>query len=182
MVRRVARDALARGGAGGGYVRRSSREPAQRSAASWSTPSSGHRRRSSAVGGSADEAGDEADAELVAALVEKSEGNFMWLKSALEDIQGGTLLPTDVPNLPQGMGEMYRRHFHRLGTEAYRERLRPLLATLLVAEAAMSEDERFDVLRVHTPELSRDDAFGGALRGCSQYLHPSVRAVDGERV
>mgnify|MGYP007063520454 CR=1 FL=1 len=48
----------------------------------------------------------EADAELVAALVEKSEGNFMWLTSALADIKGGALRPQDAPSLPRGMGEM----------------------------------------------------------------------------
>ena len=46
----------------------------------------------------------EADAELVAALVEKR--NFMWLTSALADIKGGALRPQDAPSLPRGMGEM----------------------------------------------------------------------------
>ena len=69
----------------------------------------------------------------------------MWLKSALEDIKGGALRPEGIPDLPQGMGEMYRRHFTRFGIEAYRERLRPLMATLLVAEGAMSEDELTDL-------------------------------------
>jgi hypothetical protein len=80
-----------------------------------------------------------AKGDLVAQLVERSEGNFMYLVHVLADIAQGRLdadASRDLHALPHGLQGYYRRHWRHMraaAPERFEQRQRPVLSVLAVS-------------------------------------------------
>ncbi|MEQ9354743.1 ATP-binding protein [Coleofasciculus sp. F4-SAH-05] len=53
--------------------------------------------------------------EFVSTLVEKSEGNFMYLRYVLDDIEKGAYPKLEIRGLPSGLQDYYYKHWERMG-------------------------------------------------------------------
>jgi len=53
--------------------------------------------------------------EFVSTLVEKSEGNFMYLRYVLDDIEKGAYPKLETRGLPSGLQDYYYKHWERMG-------------------------------------------------------------------
>lgn len=56
--------------------------------------------------------------QLVAQLVERSEGNFMYLRYVLDDLQKGRFEAGTIDHLPQGLRNYYQQQWQRLELQA----------------------------------------------------------------
>jgi hypothetical protein len=56
--------------------------------------------------------------EFVSTLVEKSEGNFMYLRYVLDDIEKGAYPDLEIRDLPSDLQDYYYKHWERMGMNA----------------------------------------------------------------
>lgn len=74
-------------------------------------------------------------------LVQRSEGNFMYLVHVLRDIQRGVLDPEDEESLPQGLRSYYRRHWDRMrhrDEDFFQRYQEPVVCLLATAREAVT--------------------------------------------
>jgi WD40 repeat protein len=74
---------------------------------------------------------------LLEALVERSEGMFLYARSVIAELEAGRLTAERISDLPRGLGGIYERFFSRQFPDAvqYGERIGPALA-VICAQAA----------------------------------------------
>ena len=87
-------------------------------------------------------------ASTAAALLDKSEGAFLYLIHAREAVNKGALDITRPDDLPQGLNEIYLRFFERRfpDTELYQQRILPVIELMLAALEAMPEETAQSIL------------------------------------
>jgi len=84
------------------------------------------------------------DVELfIEHLVEKSEGNFMYLRYVLPEIERGTYADRGLAALPQGLRNYYEQHWRRMrgeDAEVWLSYKLPIMMALVAAELPISVD------------------------------------------
>jgi hypothetical protein len=81
--------------------------------------------------------------DFVAALQDRSGGNFMYLRCVLADIAGDRAPGFSLASLPRGLKEYYARHWDLLRDRDERDwydKILPVLAVLVTANDAVSAD------------------------------------------
>lgn len=105
--------------------------------------------------------------EVVKTLVEKSEGNFMYVHCVLSAVAQGTLDNVDVNKLPDGLKAYYRMHWGRMSqfdTDRFRRVSQPVICHLAVAQEMLT----LPALARHS-EIDPADAFA-VLREWREFL------------
>ncbi|MGI5499828.1 AAA family ATPase [Lentzea sp. CA-135723] len=90
--------------------------------------------------------------KLVDVLVERSEGNFMYVKHVLRDILAGVLTPSDVDTLPNGLRDYYRTHWNRMRARDAEHFLRfqePTICLLATAREPVTAGQVTEWVREH---------------------------------
>ncbi|MET8760777.1 ATP-binding protein [Lentzea sp. NPDC004782] len=90
--------------------------------------------------------------KLVDILVERSEGNFMYVKHVLRDILAGVLTPSDVDTLPNGLRDYYRTHWSRMRARDAEHFLRfqePTICLLATAREPVTVQQVTEWVREH---------------------------------
>ncbi|HBY99420.1 MAG TPA: hypothetical protein DEP84_36695, partial [Chloroflexi bacterium] len=89
--------------------------------------------------------------EFVDQAVERSEGNFLYLRSLLDAIRAGQA-GLDLSALPAGLTGHYRDQLRRIkqeaGREGWRQRYRPVMGVLAVARAPLTARQLADLAGV----------------------------------
>ncbi len=80
-------------------------------------------------------------AELSARLVELSEGNFLYAKILLDDMQAGRQRLDDLAALPGSLDEVYHGFLRRFTVSQWEERYQPMLSVLAAAQEPITEDQ-----------------------------------------
>jgi hypothetical protein len=83
------------------------------------------------------------DATFVAHLVEKSQGNFMYLRYVLPEIEGGVYKDRDFDDLPAGLQNYYEDNWRRMRSrdeDAWFNHQLPVLVALTVIKEPISMD------------------------------------------
>jgi NACHT domain len=81
---------------------------------------------------------------LTNSIVEKSEGNFLYVRLLLESVALGQHSLTDLDGLPNGLDELYYRSFGRvieLGGKDWSEVYAPIMGVLLAAQESLTEGQ-----------------------------------------
>lgn len=85
-------------------------------------------------------AGRPAAAKVIEALLERSAGNFLYLRVVLDEIEQGRINIDHLDSFPRGMGGYYQQFFERRFTSLseYRARFRPVIAPIIAQRAPVS--------------------------------------------
>jgi hypothetical protein len=70
------------------------------------------------------------------AILERSEGSFLYLKHICDELTANTLTLDNLDDFPRGLGAVYQRYFERRfggNLEQYRKEIRPLLCLVAAA-------------------------------------------------
>jgi NACHT domain len=81
---------------------------------------------------------------LTNSIVEKSEGNFLYVKLLLESVALGQHSLVDLDGLPNGLDELYYKSFGRvieLGGKDWSEVYAPIMGVLLAAQESLTEKQ-----------------------------------------
>jgi WD40 repeat protein len=84
------------------------------------------------------EAEPQALADLVTGL---SDGNFLYIKILLNDVETGQQSLKDLDILPQSLDEIYHGFLNRFAVSEWEERYQPILGVLAVAQEPLTEDQ-----------------------------------------
>ena len=114
---------------------------------------------------------------FVAAMADASQGNFMYVRSVVNDILAGSHVVADLGKLPKGLEDYYDRHWQYIERaasqgERWSRLLYPTLCVLTVADAPMTAAEIDAVLRVGFPDLRElgESTVVSALARWGQFL------------
>ena len=118
------------------------------------------------------------DAVFVDHLVRKSEGNFMYLRYVLPEIERGAYKDLQLEALPVGLKNYYEDHWHRMRSRdehAWFKYKLPVVMALTVVKLPVSIDliAKFSGVR----ELPR---IRGVLQDWGQFLHQELADNNGE--
>ena len=81
---------------------------------------------------------------FVNTLVNKSEGNFIYLRYVLPAIAEGRTIPTKVAELPQGLSQYYRGHWSQMqiaNPDEFNELYAPIVCVLAVVREPVTVDQ-----------------------------------------
>jgi hypothetical protein len=115
--------------------------------------------------------------EFTAALVRKSEGNFMYLHHVLPALTAGRYRDIAVDDLPDGLLAYYRTHWaqmQRQDTGLFGAVYQPVVCVLAAAHEAVSPDQVAEWTALETAQVRR------VLREWREFLYEE-RAADGVR-
>lgn len=79
--------------------------------------------------------------ELVERVVILADGNFLYTKVLLDDIEGGQQPLDDLESLPKSLDEIYHGFLSRFSVREWEDRYQPILGVLVVAQEPISEDQ-----------------------------------------
>jgi hypothetical protein len=112
--------------------------------------------------------------DFVQLMVDKSEGNFMYLVQVLRDMRRGTMTPQaigDTANLPRGLRQYYFFHWNRvrdrIGDDIFNRVHKEVACFLAAAEAPVSTDQLMEWTGLERFEVKQ------ALRDWRQFLNIS---------
>jgi ankyrin repeat protein len=112
------------------------------------------------------------------ALIQRSCGNFLYVATALDDVERGAGNLVDVGRLPTGLDELFLHFFVRLfqgaDTNAYR-RARLIFEAIIASRSGVTEAALLSCLRVYEPSAMERE-LETALQSVSQFL----KVVPGE--
>jgi hypothetical protein len=116
---------------------------------------------------------------FIDAMDQASQGNFMYVRSVVNDILRGSDVVTDLGKLPKGLEDYYERHWQRIerasGGDDWPSRLLfPTLCVLSVADAPITLDDIEAVLHVGFPHL-RGTSAGAVMAALSRWGQFLVR-------
>jgi hypothetical protein len=116
---------------------------------------------------------------FIDAMDQASQGNFMYVRSVVNDILRGSDVVTDLGKLPKGLEDYYERHWQRIerasGGDDWPSRLLfPTLCVLSVADAPITLDDIEAVLHVGFPHLGGTSA-GAVMAALSRWGQFLVR-------
>lgn len=106
--------------------------------------------------------------EFVKVMVDKSEGNFMYLRHVLREMEAGGFLRGTVDDLPHGLRAYYRAHWQHMRDHdsAEFERLhQPVVCVLAAAQEPVATDQVVEWTGLPGTEVLR------VLRQWWEYLH-----------
>jgi hypothetical protein len=110
-------------------------------------------------------------------LVDKSQGNFMYLRYVLPEIDKGTYKDLKLDKLPDGLIDYYECHVQRMRGENeddwFKYKL-PIIMALAVAEESISVDLIADYSKVHDR-----NRIHSVLKDCQQFLHEGLIKYEG---
>lgn len=109
--------------------------------------------------------------DLATRLAGLADGNFLYTKVLLNDIEAGQQPLDNLATLPQSLDEIYHGFLRRFSDKDWDEFYRPLLGKLAVAQEPLLEAQLADVTGLHRRQVRRSLAVVG------QYLD---RVDDGE--
>lgn len=108
------------------------------------------------------------DDTLIADLVFQSEGNFMYLRYVIPEIEEGAYRGTTPDNLPLGLENYYEDHWRRMRVRSeatWFEMQLPVLAALTVAETSISASLIADFTGLKHSQVA------AVLEGWNAFLH-----------
>jgi len=95
-----------------------------------------------------DQASSESD--FISDLADKSQGNFMYLRLVLREIEKGDYQKRSLTSLPRGLENYYEDHWERMrSSEGWLEYKLPTLATITIVDHPISVQEIID-FRIYT--------------------------------
>jgi len=113
-----------------------------------------------------------ATAAIAARICEAADGNFLYVRQAIDGLERGVLAPDEVDRLPRGLAEQYRFFLERQFRPPARfADARALLSTLVAARAPLDE-----AVLAAASGLAADNALPAAIASIRTYL----RVTDGE--
>jgi hypothetical protein len=85
---------------------------------------------------------------LVEQIADLADGNFLYTKILLNDIETGvqSLEPDSLAQLPMSLDEIYQRFLLRLHSSEWQSRYQPILGILAVAKSPISEQQLANIL------------------------------------
>jgi hypothetical protein len=93
---------------------------------------------------------------LVKQLVTLSEGNFMYLRHALDDLEHERGIPQHVSDYPRGLTNYYAAHVEQMGLDAVSEHGLAVLYLLARLDVRATRTRIAALLRVSTVEVQQD--------------------------
>ncbi|MEO1807933.1 MAG: hypothetical protein AAFU33_24190 [Bacteroidota bacterium] len=106
--------------------------------------------------------------EFVSVMVSKSEGNFIYLRYVLNDIEKGEYNSSDIKQLPQGLRQYYEKHWEYMkgrDQDAWFDYKLPVLVALAVMPEAISIELICDFSKIQSKSRVRH-----VLKEWSQFL------------
>jgi hypothetical protein len=122
------------------------------------------------------------DAALNRLLLERSEGNFMYLVHVVQGIQSGEYDLTGFRSLPQGLLEYYGRHWQRIrqrNVEQWAGLFLPIIGALAVAREPLSAAAISVFVGHKLQKVSNRFEITAALYELGEFLE--ISTVDGDR-
>ncbi|MGJ0289532.1 toll/interleukin-1 receptor domain-containing protein [Aliarcobacter cryaerophilus] len=97
------------------------------------------------------------DKNIVCKLIEKSEGNILYLKEVIYSIIKGNINKTDIMNLPFTMIGLYLNMFERYfpDIDIYEEKIMPVFEILCAANQSLSKEFISDILNINKREFKK---------------------------
>jgi hypothetical protein len=98
------------------------------------------------------------DTDFVNELLQKSQGNFMYLRYVLPEIEGGKLGRDGIGELPKGLQDYYRSHWAQMKEEVggdFEETHEKVICVLAVMTEPVSLDEVSDWTKIERREVQR---------------------------
>ena len=74
-------------------------------------------------------------------LTQLSEGNFLFIKVLLDDVEGGRQSLVDLTALPHGLEGIYHSFLKRFSAASWEERFQPMFGVLAVAQEPITEEQ-----------------------------------------
>eukprot|EP01047_Picozoa_sp_COSAG01_P021703 COSAG01_NODE_1266_length_10987_cov_8.631980_1_plen_1169_part_00 len=118
------------------------------------------------------------------ALVDRSGGNFLYVATALNDVEAGMGDLADADSLPSRLDELFLHFFERLFEGADGEkytRVRPVFEAIGASETGVTEVELLKYMRVCEP-AAEERALKAALQDVRQFLKGAIQSGSGQRV
>ena len=106
---------------------------------------------------------------LVDELTERSDGNFMYLRYVLDDLEKGRLRDDDFSELPKGLENYYRMHWKRLRLQSENPFVDIVVPTL-AALTAIRRPVTVDFIAALLDQVSERASILKALRDLSPFL------------
>jgi hypothetical protein len=116
---------------------------------------------------------------FVMTMVEKSEGNFMYLRYVLPEIEDGAYRDLDLANIPATLQGYYDEHWQRMkdsNLEEWFEYKLPTIAGLTVAQEPISVDELAFYTKLKRSRVRQ------VLNEWTQFLHKEDHEYEGKHV
>lgn len=110
-------------------------------------------------------------ARLIAALLSKSQGNFLFVKEMLHHWETSKAGKGDPYALPETLGELYYSYFERLYNR--REQFKPIrrvLELLVATFQPLSQKEIFEVLKMKESHLDEEYDFKDRMKELGHFL------------
>lgn len=117
------------------------------------------------------------ESEFITLIVQKSEGNFMYLRYVLPEIERGAYQDLELAAIPIGLQDYYRDHWERMrgmDEEAWFEYKLPVIVALTVVMEPVSIDLISDFSKVQQKTRIRS-----VLRDWAPFLHEEVVEYEG---
>ncbi len=117
--------------------------------------------------------------QFTTTLEQKSEGNFMYLRHVLKDIESGLFRALDFAELPTGLKDYYAQHWRRIRTTddgAWFDFKLPVLLALSEALESVSIE-----LLMEFSGVSSRSRVRAVLNDWTEFLHRTLRSKGSER-
>ncbi|WP_054691753.1 hypothetical protein [Desulfosarcina cetonica] len=108
------------------------------------------------------------EASVVDGLVDKSEGNFMYLRHVLPAIRAGNYQDGGLDELPQGLLNYYRHHWKQMrgkDEKTFDDLYRPVVCILATVKEAVSLDQIHDYTKIGHFDIQK------AIYAWYEFLH-----------
>ena len=117
------------------------------------------------------DSGIERTAKLISVLLNKSQGNFLFVKEMLHHWETSRVARSDPYALPETLGELYHSYFQRLYDP--REKFKPVrqvLELIVSTFQPLTPKEIFEVLRMKETSLEEDYDFKDRIQELGHFL------------
>ena len=94
--------------------------------------------------------------ELTERVVKLSQGNFLYTKMLLNDIEAGRQPLDDLATLPKSLDEIYHRFLGRFSDEDWYNRYQPILGKLSVAQEPITEKQLANFTGIQQRQIRRN--------------------------
>ena len=108
-------------------------------------------------------------------LVDRSRGNFLYVETALNDMEARNFSLAEITTLPAGLDELFSYSFERLFRGAQHElyaQVRVVFEAILASEGGVTVPALIECMRLRRPAAT-DQQLKATLQGVRQFLKPA---------
>lgn len=105
------------------------------------------------------------DETIKTSLIEKSEGNILYLKEVIDSITKGDIKKEEITDLPSGMTGLYVNMFERYfpDVDEYEDKVMPIFELLCAANEPLSKELISDILDIGKRDFKKNLGLIGSL-------------------